>query len=176
MRLAPFLVPFVLALSVAGCAARPTRDEDRAAQIEQGFIGRFAGTVETRDPASGARRSQRLTMEGTPRDGGGVDLAFVVEAGEGASTTRHGAIAVDPVARTLTYSTDDGRAPQRLGIELWASFTGLGELIANGRGADAGTRIVFSIGVNRLAWQRTVRPPGGAAALDERYTLLRQRR
>jgi len=180
MRHLPLLAALSLALLAVGCGARPTRDEARAASIERAFVGRFAGTLEDRGPSSDQRVTRPVRLIGEALDEGGVELTFEHDAGGGRIERSVSRLRVDPATRTMTWTSDGERVVETHAVELFASFTGMGELIVNGRSAESDqpvdVRTVYSLAMGRITWQRDTRPAGGSFAFRYRYTLNRQRR
>lgn len=178
MRDARCLALCALAL-LLGCSPAPTKDEMRARSIEQGFVGRFAGTLERREGTETVTLPVR--MAGKRLGTGGVEL--VIE--QGAQTPVGGGervttrLRVLAASRELEYTSADGARTERFRIERWAAFTGLGELIVTGSSTEAGQpvelRILYSVEPGKITWTRDSRPPGGEFKFGQRYTMRRAR-
>lgn len=172
----------VLALAVIalalGCSPAPTKDEQRARAIEQGFVGRFVGQFERREGAETVTLPARMT--GKRLDSGGVELA--IELGSdltGGVQKSVMKLRVLGASRELEYTSNGGARTERFRIERFAAFTGLGELIVTGSTQEAGQpvdlRILYSVEPGGITWTRDSRPPGGEFKFRHRYTMRRGR-
>jgi|GEM_PF-1177714 len=157
----------------------PTRKAMEAMRAHKPFLGRWTGTLETRDFTSDDRVWRPTRLEVTPsRDGTSMRFVYLYE--EGAREVS--LVSIDSTERTMTFVSerDGSRAVYRFSDDanlLALRQTGEGVFSLSGQGVENGLEVAvrLTLTVNRERYQllREIQFPGGAFQVRNEYAFTR---